>query len=145
MWCGVVDDLLERMAAVGSLNAPQDGMQGRIRVPSYNISCLKCAADHMLVVASVRILFHAWAAAVLLTAMHIDALVVETKSGRVAIRSARFIDCSEDANVANFAGVAFKVGSGVAAACARPPCFVSGMWTPPRHWPQSVTSRQSTR
>jgi len=109
---GVVDDLLERMAALGGLNSPQDGMQGRIRVQSYDISCLKCAADQMLVAAGVDILFHAWAAAVLMKARRIDALVVETKSGRVAIRSAKFIDCSGDADVAHFAGVPYEVGDG---------------------------------
>ena len=63
---GVVDELLERMAVMGGLNEPQDGMQGRIRVQSYDISCLKCAADQLLVSAGVQILFHAWAAAVLM-------------------------------------------------------------------------------
>ena len=38
---GVVDELLERIAALGGLNVPQDGMQGRIRVQSYDISSLK--------------------------------------------------------------------------------------------------------
>jgi hypothetical protein len=38
--------------------------------------------------------------------------VVETKSGRQAIRAARFIDCSGDADVANFAGVPFELGDG---------------------------------
>ena len=109
---GVVDDLLERMATLGGLNAPQDGMQGRIRVQSYDISCLKCAADQMLVGAGVQILFHAWAAAVLMTARQIEALVVETKSGRMAIRAAKFIDCSGDADVAHFAGVPYEVGDG---------------------------------
>ncbi len=109
---GVVDDLLARMAALGGLNAPQDGMQGRIRVQSYDISCLKCAADQMLVAAGVDILFHAWAASVLMTDRRIDALVVETKSGRMAIRAARFIDCSGDADVAHFAGVPYEVGDG---------------------------------
>ena len=109
---GVVDDLLERMAALGGLNAPQDGMQGRIRVQSYDISCLKCAADQMLVAAGVQILFHAWAAAVLMKARRIDALVVETKSGRTAIRSAKFIDCSGDADLAHFAGVPYELGDG---------------------------------
>ena len=109
---GVVDDLLARMAAMGGLNATQDGMQGRIRVQSYDISCLKCAADQMLVAAGVEILFHAWAAAVLMDASRIDALVMETKSGRMAIRAAKFIDCSGDADVAHFAGVPYEVGDG---------------------------------
>jgi hypothetical protein len=109
---GVVDDLLARMTAMSGLNATQDGMQGRIRVQSYDISCLKCAADQMLVASGVDILFHAWAAAVLMQSEHIEALVVETKSGRMAIRAAKFIDCSGDADVAHFAGVPYEVGDG---------------------------------
>jgi len=109
---GVVDELLERMAALGGLNDPQDGMQGRIRVQSYDISSLKCAADQMLVASGVKILFHAWAAAVVMQGPEIQALVVETKSGRLAIRATRFIDCSGDADVAHFAGVPYELGDG---------------------------------
>ena len=109
---GVVDELLARIEALGGLNAPQDGMQGRIRVRSYDISSLKCAADQMLVGSGVQILFHAWAAAVLMQGERIQALIVETKSGRMAIRACRFIDCSGDADVAHFAGVPYEVGNG---------------------------------
>lgn len=109
---GVVDELLERMAALGGLNDPQDGMQGRIRVQSYDISSLKCAADQMLVASGVKILFHAWAAAVVMQGPEIQALVVETKSGRLAIRATQFIDCSGDADVAHFAGVPYELGDG---------------------------------
>ena len=109
---GVVDELIERIAAFGGLNAPQDGMQGRIRVQSYDISSLKCAADQMLVASGVQILFHAWASRVVMQGARISALIVETKSGRMAIRAARFIDCSGDADVAHFAGVPYEVGDG---------------------------------
>ena len=110
---GVVDELLERIAALGGLNAPQDGMQGRIRVQSYDISSLKCAADQLLVASGVQILFHAWAAAVVMQGPRIQALIVETKSGRMAIRAHKFIDCSGDADVAHFAGVPYEVGDGM--------------------------------
>ena len=109
---GVVDDLLERLQAAGGLNKPQDGMGGRIRVRSYDISAYKCAADPLLLEAGVQMLFHAWAAAVIRSGSSIEALVVETKSGRQAIRANAFIDCSGDADVAAFAGVAFEVGDG---------------------------------
>ncbi len=109
---GVVDELLERIAAMGGLNAPQDGMQGRIRVQSYDISSLKCAADQMLVNAGVQILFHAFAAAVVMQGTRLQALMVETKSGRMAIRANQFIDCSGDADVAHFAGVPYETGDG---------------------------------
>lgn len=109
---GVVDDLLARIDAMGGLNQPQDGMQGRIRVRSYDVSAYKCAADQLLLAAGVQILFHAWAAAVVMNGRAIEALVVETKSGRQAIRGRRFIDCSGDADVAHFAGVPFELGDG---------------------------------
>ena len=109
---GVVDDLLARIDALGGLNQPQDGMQGRIRVRSYDVSAYKCAADQLLLAAGVQILFHAWAAAVVMNGQAIEALVVETKSGRQAIRARRFIDCSGDADVAHFAGVPFELGDG---------------------------------
>jgi len=109
---GVVDDLLARIDALGGLNQPQDGMLGRIRVRSYDVSAYKCAADQLLLSAGVHILFHAWAAAVLMNGTAIEALVVETKSGRQAIRASSFIDCSGDADVAHFAGVPFELGDG---------------------------------
>lgn len=115
---GVVDDLLARIDALGGLNTPQDGMQGRIRVRSYDVSAYKCAADDLLVASGVQLLFHAWAAAVLCEPSaegkikRIQALIVETKSGRQAIRAKSFIDCSGDADVAHFAGVPYELGDG---------------------------------
>ncbi len=109
---GVVDELLARIDVLGGLNSPQDGMQGRIRVRSYDVSAFKCAADQLLVACGVQILFHAYAAAVVMQGQKIAALVVETKSGRQAITAHRFIDCSGDADVAHFSGVPFELGDG---------------------------------
>lgn len=109
---GVADDLLARIDAMGGLNKPQDGMQGRIRVRSYDTSVYKCAADQLLLDAGVHLLFHSLAAAVVMEGDRIVALMVETKSGRQAIRANAFIDGSGDADVAAFAGVPFAVGDG---------------------------------
>ncbi|MBS0452846.1 MAG: FAD-dependent oxidoreductase [Proteobacteria bacterium] len=109
---GVVDELMARLEATGGLNKPQDGMGGRIRVRSYDVSAYKCAADPLLQEAGVHMLFHAWAAAVIKDGDRITALVVETKSGRQAVRANAFIDCSGDADVAAFAGVPFELGDG---------------------------------
>jgi hypothetical protein len=109
---GVVDEIFSRLTSLDGLNAPQDGMQGRIRVRSYDMSAYKCVADQMLRDAGVEILFHAWAAQVHAEAGQIKALFVETKSGRQAVLAASFIDCSGDADVAAFAGVPFELGDG---------------------------------
>lgn len=109
---GVVDDLLPRIEALGGLNKPQDGMKGKIRVRSYDVSAYKCAADQLIAAANVQTLFHATAAQVLMDGDRISALVVETKSGRLAIRGSAFIDCTGDGDVAAHAGVPYVVGDG---------------------------------
>ena len=114
---GVVDELLERIKQRGGLNQPQDGLQGRIRVRSYDIPAYKCAADQMLLSSGVELLFHAWAAAVVKAGgQTLDAVIVETKSGRRAVRALEFIDASGDADVAAFAGVPFELGDGAGSA-----------------------------
>lgn len=109
---GVAEELLDRIGTLGGLNAPQDGLQGRIRVRAYDVAAYKCAADGWLLDAGVRLLFHAWAAGVVMEGERIAALLVETKSGRVAIRAREFIDASGDGDVAAFAGVPFTYGDG---------------------------------
>ena len=109
---GVVDELFSRLEALGGLNRPQDGMQGRIRVRSYDTSIYKCAADQLLLDANVKLLFHARACAVVMDGKRISALVIETKSGRQAVRANVFIDCSGDADVAALAGVPHAIGDG---------------------------------
>jgi len=110
---GLVDELLERIERLGGLNAPQDGLQGRIRVRSYDIPAYKCAADQLLLAAGVQLLFHA----VLVSALRDDtgrigAALVETKSGRGALRARWFIDASGDGDLAHHAGVPYELGDG---------------------------------
>jgi hypothetical protein len=109
---GVVDELLSRIEHLGGLNAPQDGLQGRIRVRSYDVAAYKCAADAWLAAAGVHLLFHAYAAGVAMDGQRIAALLLETKSGRMAVRAREFIDASGDADIAHFAGVPYALGDG---------------------------------
>jgi hypothetical protein len=109
---GVVDELLERIERLGGLNAPQDGLQGRIRVRSYDIPAYKCAADHWLLDSGVQLLFHASVVGVSSGGERIDALLIETKSGRQAIRARWFVDATGDADVAHHAGVPYELGDG---------------------------------
>ncbi len=116
---GVADELLARIDALGGLNAPQDGLQGRIRVCAYDVAAYKCAADGLLLDAGVELLFHAWAAGVVMEERgdgrgegRISAVLIETKSGRRAVRAREVIDASGDADIAHFAGVPFTLGDG---------------------------------
>ncbi|HLS54650.1 MAG TPA: FAD-dependent oxidoreductase [Zeimonas sp.] len=109
---GIADELLARIERLDGLNAPHLVL-GRIHAQAYDMSAYKCAADGLLAAAGASVLFHAIGAGV---ARHesgdIDALFVETKSGRRAIRARRFVDCSGDGDLAHRAGVAMEHGDG---------------------------------
>ena len=106
---GVADDLLGRMHALGGLNEPHL-IFGRIHAQAYDTAAFKCAADALLLEAGVELLFHAFAVGVARSGDAIEALLLETKSGRVAVRGRTFIDCSGDGDLAHFAGVATEKG-----------------------------------
>src|SRR5579862_1502850 len=107
---GVASDLLERIDRLGGLNAPHL-ILGKIFAQAYDTAAYKIAADDLLAHHKVDILFHALGAGV---AMHddkrINALFVETKAGRQAIRADVFIDCSGDGDLAAWAGAPYEVG-----------------------------------
>jgi hypothetical protein len=107
---GVAAELLERMRSLDGLNEPHLVL-GKIHAQAYDMSAYKCAADALLIASGVQLLFHAVAAGITKNADGwIDTLVVETKSGRLAVRGRCFIDCSGDADMAHAAGVATEKG-----------------------------------
>jgi len=107
---GVADDLLERMHNLNGLNEPHLVL-GKTHAQAYDMSAFKCAADAILAANGVQLLFHALGAGVLKDpAGRIDVVLLETKSGRVAVRGKCFIDCSGDADLAQWAGVATEKG-----------------------------------
>ena len=107
---GVADDLLARMAALGGLNEPHL-IFGRICAQAYDTAAFKCAADELLLAAGAELLFHAFAVGVARSdGGAVEALLVETKSGRRAIRGRVFIDCSGDGDLAHFAGLPMDGG-----------------------------------
>jgi hypothetical protein len=112
---GVADDLLARMRALDGLNEPHL-IFGRIHAQAYDTAAFKCAADALLLDAGAELLFHAFAVGVARAPDGpIDALLLETKSGRVAVRARSFIDCSGDGDLAHFAGVPMAQGDAVGA------------------------------
>jgi hypothetical protein len=107
---GVASDLLGRLDRLGGLNAPHL-ILGKILAQAYDTAAYKIAADDLLLSHKVDILFHALGAGVV---MHddnrVDALLVETKAGRRAVRARIFIDCSGDGDLAAWSGAPYEVG-----------------------------------
>ena len=107
---GVADELLQRIDALGGLNEPHS-IFGRTLAQAYDNAAYKCAADELLLSRGVGLLFHVLASgACMRDAAHIDALLVETRSGRRAIRARSFIDASGDGDLFAWAGAPWEQG-----------------------------------
>ncbi|MDT2020898.1 FAD-dependent oxidoreductase [Methylocella sp. CPCC 101449] len=108
---GIADDLLARIDRLDGLKAPHL-VFGKINAQAYDTSAYKIAADALLLEAGAKLLFHALGAGVIMeTPRQIGAVLVETKSGRRAVRGRVFIDASGDGDLAAWAGAPFEVGA----------------------------------
>ncbi|MCW5642732.1 MAG: FAD-dependent oxidoreductase [Rhodoferax sp.] len=109
---GLADDLLARMRALGGLNEPHTVFGDRIAAQAYDNAAFKLAADALVLDSGAEILFHALAVGVIMdSARTVQALLIETKSGRQAVLGTVFIDCSGDGDLAAHAGAAFEKGT----------------------------------
>src|ERR1700675_2120915 len=107
---GIASDLLARIDRLGGLNAPHL-ILGKILAQAYDTAAYKIAADDLLLGHKVDILFHALGAGVVMhDESRINALLVETKAGRQAVRADIFIDCSGDGDLSAWAGARYEVG-----------------------------------
>ena len=110
---GLADDILARIERMDGLNKPHLTIQNQILAQAYDISTFKIAADELLAEAGVHVLFHAFATGVVMdSSERMAAVLVETKSGRCAVRGQLFIDGSGDGDLAAWAGVPYEVGDG---------------------------------
>ena len=106
---GLADELLDRLVKLDGLNAPHLTIADGIAAQAFDISAYKIAADELVTGSGARILFHAMAVgAVLAPSGAIDAVLIESKSGRQAVRGRFFIDASGDGDLAAWAGVPWE-------------------------------------
>ncbi|GAB3029057.1 FAD-dependent oxidoreductase [Parafrigoribacterium mesophilum] len=106
---GLADELLERIDGMGGLNPPHLTIENKILAQAFDISVYKMAADDLVLASGARILFHAMAVGVSMTDdSTIDAVLIESKSGRGAIRGRVFVDGSGDADLATWSGVPYE-------------------------------------
>ncbi len=110
---GIAADILARLAAMDGLNDPHLTIRDQIQAQAYDISAFKIAADELMAEAKVEVLFHAFGVgAVMAEDARIDALLVETKSGRFAVRGRIFVDASGDGDLGAWAGAPYEIGDG---------------------------------
>jgi hypothetical protein len=108
---GLADELLDRLGKLDGLNAPHLTIADGIAAQAFDISAYKIAADELVTGSGARILFHAMAVGAVMragAAAEIDAVIIESKSGRQAVRGRFFIDASGDGDLAAWAGVPWE-------------------------------------
>jgi hypothetical protein len=120
---GIPWELIERLAGhggallepLGYRSGPAE--QGDDESPSpargdvpFDPEILKWTAEAMATEAGVKLRFHCLAVDVLRNGADLVALIVESKSGRQAIRSKVFVDCTGDADLAAWSGAPYEVG-----------------------------------
>jgi hypothetical protein len=106
---GLADELLDRLTKLDGLNEPHLTIADGIAAQAFDISAYKIAADELVTSSGARILFHAMAVGAVMTdARTIDAVLIESKSGRAAVRGRFFIDASGDGDLAAWAGVPWE-------------------------------------
>lgn len=108
---GIADEVLDRLQKLEGINPPHMSLHSMIKAQAYDISAYKVAADQMMLASGVHMLFHALGVGVSMRSdMTIDALLIESKSGRAAVRGKIFIDCSGDGDLGAWAGAPFEIG-----------------------------------
>lgn len=93
---GFCSDLYSRLDEMGMVINPKN--------PTPDPEACKYLLDRMLEEHGVRVLYHVLACGVVKSADRISSLILETKSGRVAVGGKVFIDCSGDGDIFANAG-----------------------------------------
>lgn len=105
---GLLKEMVERMHALGGAPCWEDTLkEWGIR---FDAEALKRVADVMAQEAGVDLLLHSWAADAVPSGNRIDAVLLESKSGRQAVAAKVFVDATGDADVAFRAGVPTRQG-----------------------------------
>lgn len=95
---GLTEETVDRLDRRGALkrNQPTDPSVGFF----FNSEELKMELDAMAAEAGLRIFFHTWFCAPLVTEGKLEGVVIENKSGRGVIRARAFVDASGDGDLA---------------------------------------------
>jgi hypothetical protein len=109
---GIADELLAEIARLDGLKEPHL-ILGKILAQAYDTAAYKIAADRLLESAGTHLLLHSLGCGVVMASPStVDAVLVETKSGRRAVRGKVFVDASGDGDLAFWAGASYELGDG---------------------------------
>ncbi|NMB13200.1 MAG: FAD-dependent oxidoreductase [Firmicutes bacterium] len=107
---GIVDDVLARLEERSAVYGQGDFYTESKGSFVVDTEAAKLVFDQLALEAGVKLLFHTYVVDVIGTMGEIQAVIVENKSGRGAIKAKIFIDCTGDGDVAYRAGASYEKG-----------------------------------
>ncbi len=108
---GFMQEFTERLIPLGGAT-PHYPCPKHLSVTPLDPEMVRCAALEMAEEAGVRVLLHAHVADVISRDRRIRAVIVESKSGRAAIRGRVFVDATGDADLVAWSGGAYEKDHG---------------------------------
>jgi hypothetical protein len=107
---GLFNEFTDRLKQRDGITAPRRWM--KVAALPYDPTLVKLVSDEILEARGVDVLFHTWVANVQMDADRVDAVIIENKGGRFAVRPRIVIDCTGDGDVAARAGAPYELGAG---------------------------------
>lgn len=135
---GLSEELIRRLQALDATrNIKADGETG-----CWQVSAEICrfVYDDMVLSSGVKLMLHSQLAVVIADGRRLDAVLVEGKTGRGAVRGRSFIDCTGDADLTRRAGLATLHGDGQGH--CQPPTLCFRVVDQTADWPDVQTLQQ---
>jgi len=104
---GIPVELVRRLQKIGGAFGDDRIEWDAIR---FDPELFKIVCDEICLDAGVKIILHAWAVGTIVKDGRIEAVILESKSGRQVVTGKIFIDATGDADIAAFSGVPFSKG-----------------------------------
>jgi ribulose 1,5-bisphosphate synthetase/thiazole synthase len=105
---GIPVEIVRRLQKMNA--APPEAELGGWNSIRFDPESLKHVSDALVLESGVKLLLHAWVVEVVRSGDAIDAVIIESKSGRQAVKAKMFIDATGDGDVANFCGCKYTKG-----------------------------------
>ena len=93
---GISDEIAQKLAGMG--------MAVEEINPIVDPEAAKYVLDVMIKESGVQMLYHCWASNVIVENNRISAVILDTKSGRVAVQAEMIVDCTGDGDILHMAG-----------------------------------------
>lgn len=106
---GIPVELVDRLQKIGGAFARdhKDFLWESVR---FDPELFKFVCDDIVVDSGAKVILHAWGVGTIMNGRKIDAIIIESKSGRAAIRGKVFIDGTGDGDVAWLSGCSYDKG-----------------------------------